>query len=92
MLAIGVVVKHRVFGWTIIVCGVAVALYGLLGVVRYGFYISGRWSLGQTEGGLAPLLVFIGLLGVAYGAIDLRLKTRLAEKDPDHERAKEKRD
>lgn len=70
----GVVVIQKIFSWVAIAGGVALALYGVLGIARYGFYLSGRWSLGQTEGGLAPLFLLIGLLAAAYGVFDLRLK------------------
>lgn len=71
--------KARLVGWLIVVAGVAVTAYGLLGIAKYGFYVSGRWSLGQTDGGLAPLFVLVGLVAVAYGIFDLKLKGREPE-------------
>ena len=56
--------------------GMAVTAYGAAGIKKYGFYFSGRGSIGQVEGGLAPLFLLIGVLSMAYGLIELWLHRR----------------
>jgi hypothetical protein len=65
--------KAKVISWMVIAFGVLLVIYGTIGVSRYGFYISGRWSIGQIEGGVAPFFILIGFLAVAYGVIQLKL-------------------
>lgn len=79
--------RNTFASWLIVVAGLAVAAYGLIGIGRHGFYVSGRGSLGQTEGGLAPLLLVIGLIAVLYGVIDLKLKARNPDKQVDQDQA-----
>jgi high-affinity Fe2+/Pb2+ permease len=66
--------KFRAYGFIIV--GVLVGCYAAAGIAKYGFYISGRGSLGQIEGGLAPFLLLIAVLFVAYGIVDLWLHHR----------------
>ena len=60
----------------VIVFGIALCGYAIVGVSRYGFYISGRGDPGQMEGGLAVFFLLIGILAIAYGSFGLIMNNR----------------
>ncbi len=66
--------------WVSIALGVVLTIYGIAGILKYGFYISARGSIGQIEGGLAPLFLLLGLLAIAYGVLEIILREKPAEK------------
>jgi len=57
----------------VLTLGIAVVAYVVIGIEVYGFQIAARGDPDQLQGGLIPLFLVIGLLAVAYGAIELWL-------------------
>jgi len=66
-------VKSRIISIAAISIGILFFLYGVIGIEKYGFYISVRGDHGRTEGGLSPLFILIGLASFAYGIIEFKL-------------------
>ena len=65
--------KYKIKSIAVIVFGLVLTTYGVIGVEEYGFYISGRGDPTQTEGGLAPFFLLLGVLAIGYGYIELKL-------------------
>lgn len=67
------VLSKKVIGLIAVMLGAVSTIYGIAGIERFGFYLSPRYSVGQTSGGLAPYFLFIGIISIAYGVIELVL-------------------
>ena len=69
-------VKSRIISFLAILIGMFFLLYGLMGIEKYGFYLSARGDHGRTEGGLSPLFILIGFASIAYGFIEFKLNKK----------------
>jgi hypothetical protein len=56
-----------------IVIGVCAVIYSLLGINKYGFYISRGGNPEQLEGGFLPVILLTGFGLVGYGLFELWL-------------------
>lgn len=52
--------------------GVILTGWSIQGIANSGFFIAGRGSTGQLDGGLFPLFLLIGILMAIYGIIEVR--------------------
>lgn len=56
--------------FSLVIGGILLAIYGGVGVYKYGFYISPGQNLGQLEGGVAPVFLVLGLMMIVYGGFE----------------------